>query len=60
VPRAQREAEIRDTKRLIGELTSHSLILIQRQDANLLAAYLRRFREEGEYQALLWLKEQAK
>lgn len=58
VPIAHRKAELRYNGRMLRELGPHTLIPIQRQDANLLAGYLRRIREEGEYQALLWIKEQ--
>ncbi|MHA3772076.1 hypothetical protein ACXR0O_11115 [Verrucomicrobiota bacterium sgz303538] len=59
VPRTQREAEmarIRDFARNSGQ---EVMSLIQR-DPNLLAGFLQHRRDEGEYQALLWLKEQAK
>lgn len=60
VPRAQSEAEIAQARASIRELTALMTAQLGKKDPNLLAAYLQRIRSEGEYQALLWLKEQAK
>jgi hypothetical protein len=58
VPRAQRRTEMLRSTDVIKDLASIAMIPMERRDAKLLADYLQRFRQEGEYQALLWLKEQ--
>jgi hypothetical protein len=57
---AQRLAEMEMQKQNVKDLTTNVDWLLQQQDEQLLAEYLRRNREDGELSALNWLKAQKK
>ena len=57
---AQRLADMEAQKQNVRDLTINVDWLLQQQDEQLLAEYLRRNRTEGEYSALTWLKAQKK
>lgn len=62
VPPAQRMAEMEAQKENVSALVRDAGIewLIGSEDENLLAEYLRRNRDDGEFSALMWLKAQRK
>ncbi len=60
IPRAQREAEMQRLKEFIRGAQTDITALMATRDPAMLSSYFQRVRNEGEYQALLWLKEQAK
>lgn len=62
VPPAQRMAEMEALKESVSALVKDAGLewLIESQNENLLAEYLRRNRDDGEFSALTWLKAQRK
>ena len=62
VPPAQRMAEMEAQKESVSALVRDAGVerLIESQDENLVAEYLRRARVDGEFSALTWLKAQRK
>ena len=60
VASAQRLAEIETQRQNVKDLTGGWEWVVQSQDEELLAEYLRRNRSDGEYSALTWLKAQKK